>query len=284
MSTISANTVSLLRFINAFRDPVFLLTSSGRVVCSNAAAREVFEEPPQWLEAAVRSEGSTAFENCGTLCPLVLDGRELFMVLPAVRDHKTSEILARLDELPPSLATVANLLLMGMSDKEVVRCNSLVDDGFDKYYWHEDCDLNGYGTVEHRYDLPGCMEPPEDPPTCPDTGQWIPYESDADERTYDCDDTRALISPGQTGWFTAPVPGGAADDFDYNCNWLNDRQSTNLAPGCPCPGGGSTCGGWMVATSDDIPDCGESALMQTRCRFIGGHWLPEQATVTQGCH
>ena len=125
MSTISANTVSLLRFINAFRDPVFLLTSSGRVVCSNAAAREVFEEPPQWLEAAVRSEGSTAFENCGTLCPLVLDGRELFMVLPAVRDHKTSEILARLDELPPSLATVANLLLMGMSDKEVVRCTGL---------------------------------------------------------------------------------------------------------------------------------------------------------------
>jgi hypothetical protein len=112
--SISKNTVSMLRLICSFHDPVFLVSKSGSILCSNQSARKQFGEAPGWIGAAIRGDVRVA-----KLCPLSFDEREVFLVIPTVQAVE-SVTEGMLEQLPPSLERVARLLLMGLSDKEIM--------------------------------------------------------------------------------------------------------------------------------------------------------------------
>lgn len=117
--SITQNTITMLRLIGAFCDPVYLVTSSGKVLCSNRSARTEYGDSPPWLDAALRGD-----ERFAKLCPLALDDREVYLVIPTPSDAEDA-CHDMLDELPPSLQRVARLLLLGLSDKEVVEYTGL---------------------------------------------------------------------------------------------------------------------------------------------------------------
>jgi DNA-binding NarL/FixJ family response regulator len=98
------------KVLDAFATPAFLATKSGGIVHANAAARKHFSEAPTWLGSALRNPSRHA--ERAAITRLHHDGASLYLVLPRTATGA---------ELPPSLARVADLLVQGMSDKEVAR-------------------------------------------------------------------------------------------------------------------------------------------------------------------
>ena len=118
----------LCRLIGAFRQAAFLLTASGNLVFANDAALEAFPEPPPWLKSVALARDPATFERFASTTRITLGGVELCLVLPRAAGiaigagPATSPIL---ESLPPALARVAELLMMGLSDKEIARCTEL---------------------------------------------------------------------------------------------------------------------------------------------------------------
>jgi len=91
---------------------------------------------------------------------------------------------------------------------------------------------------------------------CPKPG--VTYVDNHD----DCDDTSALVRPGQTAFFTRPRADGT---FDYDCNGEDEARVTKAYTGeCVCGAAGCSLGeGWIGA----VPGCGETG---TWARSPGG--------------
>ncbi|MCB9668567.1 MAG: hypothetical protein H6736_03230 [Alphaproteobacteria bacterium] len=77
--------------------------------------------------------------------------------------------------------------------------------------------------------------------------------------TGDCDDSNALVSPGQTGWFSSPSNGS----FDYNCDGATTQRWTTGSSGCQVAGIG--CNGQDGWLGGSIPQCGQSGAFQGDC-------------------
>ncbi len=154
-------------------------------------------------------------------------------------------------------------------------CNTDIDETAPT--WYIDCDGDGFaeGTGGGR---PGCAEPP--PQGC--GGGWTTVRP-TDAMSTDCNDGNADVFPGQTAYFTTPVPGTGG--YDYDCN---GRDSIRYSCGPSDGTCGSRCsGGYLPKTSSnpngcevscpigggfcilrDYPRCGESADYQS-CGMIG---------------
>ena len=120
--------LDIYQLIEAFEEPAYLLSTGGNVVFANQAAQSVFETPPSWLSSLVKAPGSKSFRRYCVICHLELGGSRLLLVLPHPHRARIASMngpSTLLDQLPPSLAQVAKLLMMGMSDKEISRCTEL---------------------------------------------------------------------------------------------------------------------------------------------------------------
>lgn len=91
----------------------------------------------------------------------------------------------------------------------------------------------------------------------------------------DCNDAQVQVNPGQTQFFTAPVP-GTASDYDYNCDGSQERELSTLA-NCAAS---QTCDahGWQSI----VPDCGQTGTW-IQCVDLKGTCTDQQQTKTQGC-
>lgn len=119
---------SLFQLIEAFQEPAYLLSEAGNIVFANSAAHGSFDRPPSWLHSVVKSPKSKSFQRYCVTCHIELDDLRLLLVLPfSQQKHIVTKgrPASLLGGLPPSLAQVAKLLLMGMSDKEIARCTEL---------------------------------------------------------------------------------------------------------------------------------------------------------------
>lgn len=92
--------------------------------------------------------------------------------------------------------------------------------------------------------------------SCPKAG--VAYVESHD----DCDDTNALVRPGQTAYFTQPRGDGS---FDYDCSGADEPRESRVYRGtCLCSDFGCSLGeGWFV----EAPACG---AMGTWARAPGG--------------
>jgi len=156
-------------------------------------------------------------------------------------------------------------------------CDELVDEGLALYTYFTDSDGDGYG-VGGGYT------------TCA-------YDSEAASVGSDCNDMRADVHPGMSGWFTDPymvtewVPGPDAGwsevpSWDYNCDGAETKFWDSDGPGVLDPAEVDSCFGFYgwdaygvdySSLSDfevelwvwAIPDCGESELYWRTCENDG---------------
>ena len=123
---VKENTLS--KIISAFREPAFLVTDDGSVILANKAARDAFSTPPEWLASVSKNDKSPLIQRLARTCRVTVDQHYLWLVLPN-SPHSALDSEGKqpgfLTCLPPSLARVANLLILGLSDKEIAECTSL---------------------------------------------------------------------------------------------------------------------------------------------------------------
>jgi len=115
-----------------------------------------------------------------------------------------------------------------------------------------DLDVDGYGALGSNL------------------GQCTASTSEAD-----CNDSQLQVNPGQTQFFTTPIP-GTASDFDYNCDGTQEREASGLA-NCAAS---QTCDahGWQST----VPDCGQAGTW-IQCVDQKGTCVDQPQTKTQGC-
>jgi hypothetical protein len=91
----------------------------------------------------------------------------------------------------------------------------------------------------------------------------------------DCNDSQGQVNPGQTQFFTTPIP-GTASDYDYNCDGTQEREISTLAS-CAAS---QTCDahGWQSI----VPDCGQAGTW-IQCVDQKGTCVDQEQTKTQGC-
>lgn len=73
----------------------------------------------------------------------------------------------------------------------------------------------------------------------------------------DCDDMDPAAHPGQVAYFVVPTKG--ANNYDYNCNEVEEAEVSNLVA-CSVKGGNCVGDGW----ADEVPACGVSGSF-ARC-------------------
>ena len=174
-------------------------------------------------------------------------------------------------------------------------CNGINDDGAPT--WYVDCDRDGYaGSLVGASPVPSC-EPPSVAPGCAG-GTWTSRRP-FDGATTDCNDANADVFPGQTAFFTSPIPGApTATRYDYDCSGGHTRQYGCVPNNQSC---GSSCGGGYANRSDtnpngctflcliggscfvyEYPDCGQSATYNS-CFPFRTFCLSSPASTVQGC-
>jgi hypothetical protein len=120
---------SLGRILDAIDEPAFIVSTQGCVLFANSTARLAGGQPPTWLaQLASAKEPEAHFGGLGRVCRLELEGRTIYVVFPkpaTSNDEADRRMKQFLGELPPSLATVAELLLRGMSDREIAEHSHL---------------------------------------------------------------------------------------------------------------------------------------------------------------
>jgi hypothetical protein len=117
----------------------------------------------------------------------------------------------------------------------------------------------------------------------------VPYFADSDADTYgtgtsvacwcepqyphtatnqtDCDDSSALVNPGQQGWFNSPRSNGS---YDYNCDGSQTQHYTTSSSGCNVVGlGCNGDDGWVGG----VPGCGQPGNYQSDCGLDVGALL-----------
>jgi len=113
---------SLRQVVEFLEEPAYLVSASGAVVLANASARRLHPRAPRWLADVPTSPCSATLDALARVRRIDLTGRELWLVIPKrgaldqeARDHR-EELL---EGLPPSLSKVAELVLAGLSDREI---------------------------------------------------------------------------------------------------------------------------------------------------------------------
>lgn len=161
--------------------------------------------------------------------------------------------------------------------------------------WYVDCDDDGFAatTTSSRT---GCEEPPASATGC--GGGWTTVRPISVSST-DCRDTNDDVFPGQTAYFTDPIP--TTSSYDYDCSGTTTRRYSCLPsdgcdsdPRCSARGylvrnsttnpNGCTflCTGRSCIVTD-YPTCGEAALLST-CSERALTCMASRGTSTeQGC-
>lgn len=108
---------------SAFSEPAFLVDDRGELVFMNAAAEDLFDEPPAWVKRAL-SDGHSALKALCRVVPLAVGGTA-FLVVPEqdllpVRGEPAPAL-----DLPESLQRVAEPLSRGLSDREIAEVTGL---------------------------------------------------------------------------------------------------------------------------------------------------------------
>jgi len=111
-------TAELIRGLDLFDEPAFVVTWHGAVVHANAAAVVGYARLPGWLAEVPRFEATP--QPLARTAQLELDGRALWLVVPRRSPRRQPNHAARrVASLPPSLRRIAELLLAGLADKEI---------------------------------------------------------------------------------------------------------------------------------------------------------------------
>lgn len=163
--------------------------------------------------------------------------------------------------------------------------------------WYIDCDRDSFAASTDG-SRTGCTEPASSATGC--SGRWTTTRPSSPSST-DCNDNNANVFPGQTAYFTTPIPGApTATRFDYDCSGAHSRQYSCGPSGGGC---GTDCssgyaprdastnpnGCTFLCVSGrcfvtDYPDCGESANYNTCSRVSISSCLSLSRARTQGCH
>ncbi len=114
-----SNPDQLAAIIDLFTEPAYVVASSGRVLYANAGAKRVFPQTPLWLAKVVSTTDNPITPLCRVQRIESAEG-SLYLVVPtdAVWPPAAPDPRA-LTILPPSLNAIANLLAMGLADKEI---------------------------------------------------------------------------------------------------------------------------------------------------------------------
>jgi hypothetical protein len=125
--------------------------------------------------------------------------------------------------------------------------------------WYEDCDGDGFARAGARA-IMACARPASSVSTCVTGGGWTARDPSGES---DCNDDNADVNPGQRTFQTSAISGAAAsDDYDYNCDRMEERISTSRGR---CERTLFSCirtEGWVGGT----PECGATAEWVTGCR------------------
>ena len=142
--------------------------------------------------------------------------------------------------------------------------------------WYIDCDGDGFAS-----DTTG-SRPECDMPT--DGCGWTTTRP-IDPSTTDCNDGNAQVRPDQNGWFTSGITGDPTN-YDYDCDGVERRQYSPLAPGviiiqCGISPFGGSCFGTSYMTSN--VQCGGTGTL-SYCAEVRG--MCDRVTRTQrvGCN
>lgn len=103
--------------LDTFDEPALLCGESGQILLANARARKHYAQTPDWLEACARA-GSNAMAK---VSPVRIDDRKLLLVVPRPIRTRSQEIQQgpSASDLPPYLAAVVELMLEGLTDREI---------------------------------------------------------------------------------------------------------------------------------------------------------------------
>ncbi len=102
--------------LDAFDEPAYLVSPLGHVVHRNRAAAR-HGRAPSWIHACLRSTFEGAPFALGHAHRLDLEGREVWLVISRTVGRPRQGL--DLAVLPPALRPVAELLALGLSDKEI---------------------------------------------------------------------------------------------------------------------------------------------------------------------
>jgi PAS domain-containing protein len=114
--------------LDVFHEPAYVLTPRGVPVFANRSARETYSQPPAWLSAVVGSSLEVHAKVLARCTDLEVSGRKYILVIPeghwahSLGDDPEADPLA---VLPPSLLRVAQLMLAGLSDKQIAHQTGL---------------------------------------------------------------------------------------------------------------------------------------------------------------
>jgi hypothetical protein len=131
-------------------------------------------------------------------------------------------------------------------------CDTLVDEGV-RTTWYRDCDRDGYAPgTSGSYQA--CTAAASAPSGCTG-GAWTSRAPAAG--TTDCHDFDPSAFPTNATWYSTPTAGGFSGvvPFDHDCDGLETRRDTAVAPFVPCAVIAGSCRstpGW----SGSVPACG----------------------------
>lgn len=124
--------------------------------------------------------------------------------------------------------------------------------------WYEDCDGDGFARAGARA-IMACARPAPSVSMCLTGGGWTARDPGEES---DCNDDNADVNPGQRTFQTSAIGGASAsDDYDYNCDRVEERRST---------AGGRCERTWFSCTRTEgwvggVPECGATAEWVTGC-------------------
>lgn len=103
--------------LDAFDEPALVCSESGQVITVNDRARRRYPTTPEWLEHSVR----VGTDATAKVTPLRIDERKLLLVVPRpIRDRSQDMQAAPTShDLPPYLAGVVELMMEGLSDRQI---------------------------------------------------------------------------------------------------------------------------------------------------------------------
>jgi hypothetical protein len=159
--------------------------------------------------------------------------------------------------------------------------------------WYVDCDGDGFAAGTSGK-VRACDKPPSSrlSGNCQSSGKDWTKKTPNGSTKEDCHDENAEVFPGQTKWFTSPIPNppGSLDRWDYNCSqWQEARWTGNT--NCDESNSDPKRAGWTNTANVDCGNRGEywDAAKPSSC---GGVTQPPCVTLcdskakfrTQECH
>ena len=130
-------------------------------------------------------------------------------------------------------------------------CDQSLDEGYLPSY--QDCDGDAFAPATAEI-WRGCARPAFGPSSCP-SGTWTPQAPT--QGKIDCNDSAASVNPGNGQFHESAAP-SSTDDYDWNCDGVEERGFTNVTGGCVRSG--TSCFGYWTAGA--AVDCGGSAIYQ----------------------